>query len=368
MSDFYGLRESSASISRMVAEGFIVAVSGKLLEEFEEAAANLFGNRFGVATCNGTAAIHVGLYGVGVGPGDEVLLPTYGYHGMAVPINCLGARPVFCDVDPETLCLDPEDCAKRITTRTKAILALHPWGNPCHLDALEDLAHGHGLALVSDASHAHGARWKRRPIGSFSHVLCASMGPGKLITGGELGVATTDDPRIRDRMLLFGHVNRVPEALGTEEYKGIDNAVGLKIRPHALALRLALDQLHTFQGREARLSERVHSLALRVQDAGFGVQESYGSATRTFWKLIVRGTPELLQRLRRRASDRSLRLETDHYDPPLHRSTIFTRYYGLSEVSLPRAEALQGTLVQIHAIDLWDDGLMGQYLGLFENE
>ena len=105
--------------------------------------------------------------------------------------------------------------------------------------ALRSLADRHGLSLISDSSHAHGALWNGRPLGSHYDFVCTSFGKGKLISGGELGVATTNDDRYRDRMLLYGSVNRVPQALITPEYKHMHNSVGVKYRPHPFAMTLA---------------------------------------------------------------------------------------------------------------------------------
>jgi dTDP-4-amino-4,6-dideoxygalactose transaminase len=353
--DFYNLGPATArGISELISTSTLSIPDGGILDEFETRAAAFFGHRFGVATCNGTAAIHSALFAIDLKPGDEVIVPTYGFHAMVTPILQLGARPVFCDIYADSLSIDVERAANLLTPRTRAILVLHPWGNPADLGRLQRLARQRDVYLISDSSHAHGATWRGRPLGKFCDLLCASFGKGKLITGGELGIATTDDPRLRDRMLLFGHVNRVPRAYLTDCYKDIGNAIGIKYRPHPFALRLALDQMDTYAERSRRLLANVGELLAAIHGASLRTQASFPESGRVFWHVVVMAEPSILGRLRNSAAAAGLVIEDNHYHPLLHENPIVTRYYRLPQPRFPVAEEGSARIVQIEALQFWD--------------
>lgn len=365
MNSYYHWEDSLTAVDSLIRSGKLSVVSGDILSEFEEGAADLFGSRYGVATCNGTAAIHSALFACGVGHDDEVMVPAYGFHGMVTPILQLGATPIFCDVDAQTLAIKPEDIEKRLTVQSKVILVLHPWGNIADLDAIRVLAQSHGLYILSDASHAHGAKWRGHPLGRFSDIVCASFGKGKLISGGELGAATCDKVELRDKMLLYGHVNRVPQALITGAYKHIENAIGIKYRPHPVALTLALKQLESFSERLMRLNENVRQLEAAAREVGFFTQQEDPRAQRSYWKVIVRGSRSSIVHLRACFRRAGLPFEDNHYSTILHQSTIVTDYYGLGGGSYPVSESVNGTLLQIDAISVYEQHALDAYLLAF---
>ena len=135
--------------------------------EFERAFAEYHGVRHGIAVTNGTAAIEVTLAALGIGPGDEVIVPDFTFVATASAVLFANALPVFVDVDRETYCIDLDEAEAAITPRTKAIIAVHMGGHPCDLDGLGELAQRHGIHLIEDSSHAHGSEWKGKKIGGF---------------------------------------------------------------------------------------------------------------------------------------------------------------------------------------------------------
>jgi len=211
---------------------------------------------------HGSAALASAFYAVKVGPVDEVITPTLGYIGTYCGALHLGARPVFCDIDPETLLIDPQDVERRITPRTKAIVPIHLWGNVCDMDALMDIGKRYGIAVVEDAAHAHGAEWDGVKIGNIGDVTCFSlqgtMPGGKPVCGGEGGIATTNVREFYERMLAYCHLHRVgvTEELTLPEYRGLDSEVlGLKWRAHPLALALARVSLRSLDYRNRKRDE-----------------------------------------------------------------------------------------------------------------
>ena len=183
----------------------------EITKEFEKKYAASLGRKYGLAYNNGTAAILGAMYALDIGLGDEVICPSITYWASVAQAYSLGATPVFADIDPETLCIDPKDIEHRITPRTKAIVVVHYAGMPAEMDAIMKIAAGHNLKILEDASHAHGALYKGRQIGTFGEAAAFSLMTGKALAVGEAGILFTDDKRVYERAILFGHYIRHDE-------------------------------------------------------------------------------------------------------------------------------------------------------------
>src|SRR6266446_2164813 len=167
--------------------------TGPRIAEFEEAFAAWIGAKYAVSFSSGTAALHGAAFAAGLGPGDEAITSPLTFAATANCVLYQGATPVFADVSPDTLTLDPEQAGSKINSRTRAILPVDYAGHPCDLDPLLQLAERHGLVVIEDACHALGAEYRGRRIGSLSHMTVFSSHPVKHITTGEGGMVTTDD-------------------------------------------------------------------------------------------------------------------------------------------------------------------------------
>ena len=176
--------------------------------ELEADFATYYGVRYALSTNNGTSALHAAYFGLGLGPGDEVIAPSATYFSTVMPILEVGAIPVFADVEPEWGNLDPADVERKITTRTKAVVAMHNGGVPCEMDALRDLTRRHGLRLVEDAALAHGARYKGQLVGTFGDVAEFSFATSKLVPGIEGGMLVTNDEALLRRAIALGSPER----------------------------------------------------------------------------------------------------------------------------------------------------------------
>ncbi len=174
-----------------VSSGWISS-SGSYVSAFETSFAAWCGVGHGVAACNGTAALHLALLALGVGPGDEVIVPDFTMAASALAVCYVGALPVFVDADPATWNIDPVAAEKAITPRTKALMAVHIFGNPCDMAALSALADRHGLDLIEDAAEAHGAVFQGKKAGSLSRIAAFSFFANKNVTTGEGGMVVTD--------------------------------------------------------------------------------------------------------------------------------------------------------------------------------
>jgi len=178
--------------------------------EFEKEFASFHGAKHGIAVTNGTAALEVTMSGLGIGPGDEVIVPDYTFVATPSAVLYAGALPVTVDVSPETYCLDPQLTEAAITPRTKAIIAVHMGGHPADLDALGALAQRKGIALVEDSSHAHATEWKGRRIGALGKAGTFSFQSSKLMTAGEGGIIITNDDAFERQARSVHDCGRMP--------------------------------------------------------------------------------------------------------------------------------------------------------------
>lgn len=185
-----GEAETEAAV-RVLRSGRVV--QGPEVAAFEEEFAELVGGRHCVAVNSGTSALHLALLALGIGQGDEVVVPSFSFAATANAVRLVGAEPVFADIDPNTFCLDPDAAAAAIGPRTAALLPVHLYGHPAPMDVLERLAQRHGLAVVEDACQAHGAALRGKPVGSFGAAACFSFYPTKNMHTLEGGMAVVPD-------------------------------------------------------------------------------------------------------------------------------------------------------------------------------
>jgi perosamine synthetase len=178
---------------------------GPRVAEFERAVAEYVGARYAVACSSCTAALHMALLVLGVGPGDEVIAPSLSFIATANAIRHAGATPVFAEVDPRTYNLDPADVEQRVSARTKAIIVVHQLGLPADIDAFLEIGRRRGVKIIEDAACAIGARYKDKPIGAHSEMVCFSFHPRKVICTGDGGMITTNNPAYAEQLRLLRH-------------------------------------------------------------------------------------------------------------------------------------------------------------------
>ncbi len=239
-----------------------------IVRQFEQKWRDMVGAKHALTTCNGTAALYSAFYGLGVGPGDEVICPDYTWICTISPVPLLGGKPVFCESDPETMMIDPADVRRRITKRTKAIVVVHLWGWAADMDAIMAVSRETGVPVVEDCSHAHGATYKRKPIGSLGHVAAWSLQGTKPLSAGEGGVMTTNDGEIFDRACLIGQVNRMKgmdlQTTSYAQYQPL--GTGMKFRAHPLGIGIALVQLAKLPALNERRRQYVDAVEQGLSD------------------------------------------------------------------------------------------------------
>jgi len=194
--------EELDNVIRAVKSGWISS-KGAYIEEFEKSFARYCGAGYGVATANGTVALHLALAALGIGKGDEVIVPTLTFVATANAVTYCNAKPVFVDSHPEYWCMDPEKIEEKITKNTKAIIPVHLYGHPCDMDWIMDIAEDRGLYVVEDCAEAHGAEYKGKKVGGFGDVACFSFYANKIITTGEGGMCVTCDEELAEKMRLL---------------------------------------------------------------------------------------------------------------------------------------------------------------------
>ncbi len=177
--------------------------TGPKIAEFEQTVADYVGAKYAVAISNGTSALHAACFAAGIGPGDEVITTPLTFAASANCVLYCGGTPVFADVDPKTYNIDSEDIRRKITDRTKAIIAVHLAGQPCDMDAIHSLAREYGLIVIEDGAHALGSVYKGKRVGSISDMTTFSFHPVKPITTGEGGMIVTDNEDFYKKMFLF---------------------------------------------------------------------------------------------------------------------------------------------------------------------
>jgi perosamine synthetase len=166
---------------------------GKYIDQFEREFAKFCGSKYGICVSNGTVAIHLALLGYNIGEGDEVIIPDLSFVATANAVLHAGAKPVFIDIDPYNLCMDPDKIEAAITPRTKAIMPVHLYGHPCDMKRIMEIAKKYKLIVIEDAAEAHGAQAYGKTVGSWGNCATFSFYGNKNITTGEGGIITTDD-------------------------------------------------------------------------------------------------------------------------------------------------------------------------------
>lgn len=285
---------------------------------FEGAFAARVGSQHGVAAASGTAALHLAFAGLGIGPGDEVIVPSFTFAPCADMVNLVGATPVLVDVDPASFNLTPRSVLEAVTTHTRAVLAVHLYGHPCDLTGLAEVCAAEDLLLIEDCAQGLGARHAHRPVGSVGAAACYSFYANKVITTGEGGMVTTDDADLAGRIRWLQRHAQIPDVGGAY----VHTAVGFNDRMSAFAAAVGiaqLDRLDEFLERKAANARRYTEALSSV--AGIRPPAPVGAADRhAHWAYAILVDPELVARGARGLGDalRAYGVETRGFYQPLH--------------------------------------------------
>jgi perosamine synthetase len=234
-----------------------ISSAGQFIKEFEDGFAEFCGAQYAIATNNGTTALHLALVALGVGPGDEVIVPTLTYIASANAVRYCGATPVFADSEPIAMTIDVGDIERKVTSRTKAIIAVHLFGNPANMTAINEVAARRGIFVVEDAAEAHGASIDGKLVGNLGTCATFSFFGNKIMTTGEGGAVTTNDPILAGRLRLLRGQGMDPQR------RYWFPVVGYNYRMTNIAAAIGLGQLEAV---EKKLAVR-RNLALTYNNA-----------------------------------------------------------------------------------------------------
>ena len=346
--------------------------TGPKVAEFERALAAATGSREAVAVSNGTAALHAAMYALSIGPGDEVIVTTMTFAASANAAAYLGATPIFVDVLPENLLIDPQQVEARISPRTKAVVAVDYAGHPCDYDALEAITKKHGLALVDDACHAIGGSYRGRPVGSLALLNAFSFHPVKHVATGEGGAVSTDDAELARRMRLFRNHGitsdfRERAAQGAFAYEMVD--LGFNYRLSDIQCALGITQLGKLTASVAR-----RQAIAQQYDAAFAGLASVKplavcrDVSHAYHLFVVRLELEMLT-ADRAAIFRALRAEgigvNVHY-MPVHLHPYYRNKFGTGPGHCPVAEAAYERLLSLPMFPAMTDDDVGDVVTAVE--
>jgi perosamine synthetase len=225
---------------------------GKYIPLFERKFSAYCGSNYGVSVANGTVALHLALAALGIGKGDEVLVPDLTFVATPNAVSYTGAKPVFVDADPKVWNISPEKIEEQITSKTKAIIPVHLFGHPCDMEPIMKIAEEHNLFVIEDAAEAHGAEYRGKKVGSIGDVGCFSFYGNKILTTGEGGMCITNDEKLAERMrFLKDHgmakrryyhpeigfnyrMTNIQAAIGLAQLERIDEIIAIKRKNAAL--------------------------------------------------------------------------------------------------------------------------------------
>lgn len=298
--------------SGMLAQGPVTAA-------FEEEFAAFTGTSHAVAVNSGTAALHAALKALGIGPGDEVIVPSFTFIATATAVSMCGAVPVFADIDPGTFTLDPAHAETLVSERTKAVIGVHLFGQPCNITAIDDLCRDRGLFFVEDCAQAHGARWNGRRVGQFGDAACFSFYPTKNMTTGEGGMVTTSDADLAARIRRIINHGRQEQYLHTE--------LGYNYRMTDIAAAIGRVQLGRLETMNRRRQENARRYDKIVRTPGIVLPAQGEECFHVYHQYVVRVTgeysisrDELAGHLLQRGIGTAV-----HYPTPLHRQPLYAR-------------------------------------------
>jgi len=320
--------EEREAVDRVLRSGMLT--SGPEVAAFEqEFAAQLVDGRTCVAVSSGTSGQHLGLLAAGVGPGDEVIVPSFTFAATANTVALTGATPVFADIEPATFCLDPAAVEAAVTPRTKGIMPVHLYGHPADMTGLQAVADRHGLAIYEDAAQAHGASWLGRPCGTFGVFAMFSLYPTKNMTSGEGGMVSCADESVARMMRLLRNQGM--------ERRYENEVVGFNARMTDIHAAIGRVQLRRLDGWTARRQQNAKHLDANLR--GVVVPPVADGAVHVYHQYTIR-VPQDRDGFARALADEHGVGTGVYYPVPNHRLPSFAQELDLPETERAAREAL----------------------------
>ncbi|MGB8707623.1 MAG: DegT/DnrJ/EryC1/StrS family aminotransferase [Dehalococcoidia bacterium] len=313
-----------------------ISSQGKYVEQFEQSFAAYCGCEYGISTTSGTTALHLALASLGIGSGDEVIVPAFTMISTAFAIIYTGAKPVLVDAEPETWNIDVTKIEQKITRRTKAILPVHIYGHPCDMEPIMNIAQKYNLHVIEDAAEAHGAEYKGRKAGSIGHVGCFSFYANKIITTGEGGMVVTSDKAIAER------ARALKDLAFSRQRRFLHTDVGFNYRMTNIQAAIGLAQFEKIdQYVDMRRKNAYLYNDLLKYTPGITLPPEKEWAKNAYWMYSILiddkfgiGRDELMDELRKKGID------TRTFFIPMHQQPVFQNMGLFNGESYPVAEYL----------------------------
>jgi perosamine synthetase len=350
-----GHREFRAVLSTLLSSW--ISSRGPHIEEFEEAFAAFVGTRHGIAVTSGTAALHLALLALGIGPGDEVIVPDLTFAATINAVYYCGATPVIVDVDPVRWTMSPETIAPALTSRTKAIIPVHLYGRPAAMGPISELAQRRGIFIVEDCAEAHGARHDGRNVGQFGDVACFSFYGNKPVTTGEGGMCMTNSEALATKIRRLRSHGMVPDRWYWHE------AIGFNYRMTNLEAAIGLEQLATIREtlhRNARLLQKYRERFAEFSSVRF--PPPLGATDEPITWLVCVQVP-VAYRAAIIATARERDLELRPFFTPLTSMPIYHEYFR----DCPHSAGLAATGLNLPTSDAVDDLVIDKIARVFRD-
>lgn len=297
-----------------------ISSKGKYVGLFEHAFCNYVGARYATTVCNGTVALHLAMVALGIGKDDEVIVPTLTYIASVNAICYTGATPVFVDSEVDTWQISPSDVVKKITIKTKAVMAVHLYGHPCEMQILQNICREHNLFLIEDCAEAIGSRYQNHHVGIFGDIAAFSFFGNKTITTGEGGMVVTNDETLHDRVVHF-------KGQGLAKHRQYwHDVIGYNYRMTNICAAIGLAQLEQIELiiEKKLLIAKTYKENLKSLPLGF--HGEYGEVRHSYWMCsILVELPEERDRLREHLN--KVNIETRPVFYPVHTMPMYSQKY-----------------------------------------
>lgn len=337
-------QEEISAVTAVLQSGMIA--SGERVVEFEKKFADYCGTTHAVAINNGTAAIHAALLAADIGPGDEVIVPTFSFVATASAVSMCGAKPVFADVDDRTFNINPHQIEERVTPKTKAVIGVHLFGQPFDVRAVQQICEGHNLKLIEDAAQAHGALYHGEKVGGLGHFGCFSFYATKNMITGEGGMVTTSEKAYNERLrLIINH--------GQSE-KYLHTRLGYNYRMTDIGAALGIVQLKKLEKFNIRRRKNAEYFDTHLSVKGLVTPAHSSDVSHVYHQYVLKLTEdfplsraEFMDYLKAKGIGSAI-----HYPIPIHRQPL----YGLENNPdpCPVATRLAGCVLSLPVHPLLD--------------
>ncbi len=313
-------------------------VKGEQAREFEKEFASFSGAKYGITTNSGTSALHVAMLSVGIGRGDEVIVPSHTFIATASPLLHIGAKPVFAEINEKTYTIDPDDIRKKITDKTKAIIPVHLYGQPADMDAIREIADEYGLIIIEDACQAHGAEYKGRRTGSMGDIAAFSFFPSKNLTvAGDGGMIVTNNEEYAIKAAALRDQGRLAGKKYEHDYAGFNYRMSEIL---AAIGRIQLKHLPEWIEERRRVAKLYNEL---LEDAGIILPFEEEWAKHVYHLYVIRHSrrDELKEYLKEKGIASGI-----HYPVPVHMQPAIRNSVGES-YNLPITEKVAKEVLSI---------------------